>query len=62
MSARRLHRYGTFALSLAMVVIGCALLVQGASTSALPRALLGALFVAAGCLRVYVEVRRKRGA
>ena len=54
---------GTFVLSLAMAVIGVALLVQAlASASPLsPRLLLGVLFIAAGGGRWYVEVRRSRG-
>jgi hypothetical protein len=56
---------GTFVLSLAMVVIGLALIVQalGANASSLTsRLLLGALFVAGGGARWYVEVRRGRKA
>lgn len=55
---------GTFALSLAMVAIGVALIVQAAvvaTGSVSVRLLLGALFVAAGGGRWYVEVRRTRG-
>lgn len=55
---------GTFALSLAMVAIGVALIVQAAvaSTGSVSvRLLLGALFIAAGGGRWYVEVRRTRG-
>ena len=54
----------TFALSLAMVAIGLALLVEAftAHASAIsPRLLLGVLFIAAGCGRWYVEIRRTRG-
>jgi len=54
----------TFALSLAMAAIGLALIVQalsGHSSSISPRLLLGALFIAAGCGRWYLEIRRARG-
>jgi uncharacterized membrane protein YadS len=61
MNGRQLHRMGTLLLSLAMVAIGLALLVQalaqhGGALS--PRLLLGVLFVAAGVGRAYVELRR----
>jgi hypothetical protein len=64
MNGRQAHRMGTFVLSLAMAMIGVALLVQAlASASPLsPRLLLGVLFIAAGGGRWYVEVRRSRGA
>ncbi len=55
---------GTFVLSLAMVAIGVALIVQAAvvqTGSISVRLLLGALFIAAGSGRWYVEVRRARG-
>jgi hypothetical protein len=63
MNGRQAHRMGTFVLSLAMAAIGVALLVQALSsgTPFSPRLLLGALFVAAGGGRWYVEVRRSRG-
>jgi hypothetical protein len=63
MNGRQAHRMGTFVLSLAMVVIGLALIVQAVSghTSAIsPRLLLGVLFIAAGGGRWYVELRRAR--
>ncbi len=56
---------GTFVLSLLMVMIGLALIVQalgGHASSISPRLLLGVLFIAAGAGRAYVEVRRGRGA
>jgi hypothetical protein len=65
MNGRNVHHMGTSVLSLAMVVIGLALLVQALSahlTSITSRLLLGALFIAAGCGRGYVELRRRRGA
>jgi hypothetical protein len=64
MNGRQAHRMATFALSLAMAVIGLALLVEAftAHASAIsPRLLLGVLFIAAGCGRWYVEIRRTRG-
>jgi hypothetical protein len=64
MNGRQMHRTGTLVLSAAMVVIGFALLVQavtGGGGSPALRALLGVLFVAAGCGRVYLEARRSRG-
>jgi hypothetical protein len=64
MNGRQAHRMGTFVLSLVMAVIGLALIVQavtGHASSISPRLLLGVLFIAAGCGRWYVEVRRARG-
>jgi hypothetical protein len=63
MNGRGAHRMGTFVLSLAMVVVGVALLAQalGGDGGVLsPRMLLGALFLAGGCARGYLEVRRSR--
>jgi hypothetical protein len=65
MNGRQAHRMGTFVLSLAMVGIGLALIVQavGGHASAIsPRLLLGVLFIAAGVGRAYVELRRGRRA
>jgi uncharacterized membrane protein HdeD (DUF308 family) len=62
MNARQVHHFWTYVFSAALVVIGCALLVQGISQAAVPRILLGVLFAAAGCLRAYVEMRRKHSA
>jgi hypothetical protein len=61
MSGRGVHRAGTLVLSLVMIAIGIALMVQAASaTGALSsRLLLGGLFVAGGVGRMYIE--RKRG-
>jgi hypothetical protein len=64
MNGRQAHRVGTYVLSLAMGVIGVALLVQvvaGHVGSISPRLLLGVLFIAAGGGRAYLEVRRSRG-
>jgi hypothetical protein len=58
------HRAGTLVLSAAMAVIGVALIVQGAGAGhgvSFTRVLLGALFVAAGGARIYIELRRGRG-
>ena len=65
MNGQQAHRMGTFVLSLAMIAIGAALIVQvaggdGGVLSA--RLLLGVLFLAAGVGRAYVEIRRGRGA
>jgi hypothetical protein len=59
------HRTSTFVLSLLMVVIGLALIVQaleGHGGALSGRTLLGVLFLAAGVGRAYVEVRRGRRA
>jgi len=64
MIGRQVHRTGTFMLCLLMGVIGVALLVQaltGHGSVISPRLLLGALFIAAGCGRSYLEIRRSRG-
>jgi hypothetical protein len=64
MNGRQVHRASTLVLSLLMAAIGVALIVQavsGHASSISPRLLLGVLFVAAGCGRWYVEVRRTRG-
>jgi hypothetical protein len=65
MTGRGAHRAGTFTLSLLMAAIGVALVVQtvsGHGSVVSPRLLLGALFIAAGAGRMYVEKRRGRGA
>jgi hypothetical protein len=63
MTGRGPHRFGTVLLSVAMAVIGVALIVEalakwhhGISTLAI----VGVLFLAAGSGRLYAE--RKRGA
>jgi hypothetical protein len=51
----------TLAFSLLMVAVGLALIVQvidGHGSAISPRLLLGVLFLAAGCGRTYVEIRR----
>jgi len=65
MNGRDIHRGGTFVLSLLMVAIGAALIVQsitGGAGALSGRMLLGVLFIAAGAGRTYAEVRRGRGA
>ncbi|HTD09563.1 MAG TPA: hypothetical protein VK680_11790 [Solirubrobacteraceae bacterium] len=64
MNGRQAHRMSTLVLSLLMVAIGLALIVEtvgGHASWISPRLLLGLLFVAAGAGRWYVEVRRARG-
>jgi len=54
---------GTFVLSIAMAVIGFALVVQGLgahSGVSASRVLLGVLFVAAGGARSYLQLRKGR--
>jgi hypothetical protein len=60
MSGRGMHRGGTVVLSIAMVAIGIALVVESvAAGSALSLlALIGILFAAAGVGRLYAESRR----
>jgi hypothetical protein len=65
MTGRQVHRTLTLALSLAMVVLGVALIVQvisdgGAVDSG--RLLLGVLFLAAGVGRAFIVVSRGRRA
>jgi len=56
------HRTGTFVLSLMMAVIGLALMTQAVTGAGVisPRMILGLLFVAAGGLRIYLEIRKGR--
>jgi hypothetical protein len=65
MNGRQVHRRGTLVFSVMMLAIGLALIVEalvGSAGSVSPRLLLGVLFIAAGCGRMYIEVRRNRGA
>jgi uncharacterized membrane protein HdeD (DUF308 family) len=65
MRGRQVHRTGTLVLSLLMVVIGLALIVEvfaGSGGVLSARLLLGVLFIAAGVARTYLEVRRGRRA
>jgi hypothetical protein len=64
MNGRTVHSASTMVLSLLMVIIGVALLAQalaGDGSVLSGRVVLGALFLAAGAGRVYVEARRRRG-
>ncbi len=64
MSGRQVHRAGTTVLSSAMVAIGIALVVEaiaGEGTLS-ARLLLGVLFIAGGSGRLYIQVRKGRGA
>jgi hypothetical protein len=60
MNGRQLHRGGTLTLSLAMIAVGVALVVQSFVDASVlsPRLLLGALFIAAGAGRIYLEIKR----
>ena len=65
MTGRQAHRTATMVFSLLMLAIGLALIVEtviGHGSPISPRMLLGVLFVAAGVGRLYVEIRRGRGA
>jgi hypothetical protein len=63
MTGRQAHRSIAMALSVLMAVIGAALVVEAAAGGGggLARGLIGALFLAAGLGRLYVEVRRGPG-
>jgi hypothetical protein len=64
MNGRGVHRGGTLVLSLAMAAIGIAIFVEALTEHASPlsgRVLIGVLFVAAGVLRIYVELKKGRG-
>jgi len=61
---RRLHRGTTRLLSLAMIAIGVALVVRTLASGGGGAAIgvvLGVLFVAAGCARLYLQARQERG-
>jgi hypothetical protein len=63
MNGRQVHRTGSLVFSLAMAVIGLALIAQalgGDGGVVSPRLLLGVLFLAAGAGRGYLEIRRNR--
>jgi hypothetical protein len=65
MTGRGIHRSGTVVLSLMMSAIGVALMVQAVSGHGSVfsgRMLLGALFLAGGIGRLYIEYRRGRQA
>jgi hypothetical protein len=64
MKGRTAHHAGTLLMSVLMVAIGVALIVQalsGHGGALSGRTLAGVLFVAAGIGRGYVETRRGRG-
>jgi hypothetical protein len=61
MSGRQVHRTGTTMLSLAMVAIGIALVVEvfgGDGGVISTRLIVGVLFLGAGSGRLYIETRR----
>ncbi len=65
MTGRRIHRTATMALSALMALIGAALAIEalsGRGSVLSPRMLAGALFLAAGLGRLWVETRRGGGA
>jgi len=64
MSGRQVHRAGTTVLSSAMVAIGIALVVEAIASEGTfsARLLLGVLFAAGGTGRLYIQVRKDRGA
>ncbi len=65
MTGRGVHRSTTVVLSLLMLALGVALIVQavgGHGSVISGRLLLGVLFLAAGGGRLYLESRRRRGA
>jgi hypothetical protein len=53
-AARDVHRRGTQVLSVAMLVIGVALIVRGATAGGNVGLIFGALFIAAGLGRLWV--------
>jgi hypothetical protein len=58
----RIHRPATSLMSVAMVVIGIALIVRtlaAGGTAISTGILLGALFIAGGALRLYVQSRSR---
>ncbi len=64
MTGRGVHRSTTVVLSLLMLALGVALIVQavgGHGSVISGRLLLGVLFLAAGGGRLYLESRRSRG-
>ena len=64
MNGNRFTGAGTLALSAIMAVIGLALMTQAVTGAGVisPRVILGVLFMAAGALRIYLEIRKGRGA
>jgi len=65
MTGRGAHRTATFALCLLMTGLGAGIIgevIAGYGSAISARLLLGALFIAAGLGRGYLEIRRGRGA
>jgi hypothetical protein len=64
MNGRNIHRTSTAVLSLSMLAIGVALVVEALAGGgvAVVRLVLGILFAAAGCGRLYVQARGRRAA
>ena len=65
MTGRDVHRSGTFVLSVLMIAIGLALIVQvvgGHGSAVSARLIIGVLFLAAGIARLYLERKRDREA
>jgi hypothetical protein len=65
MSGSEVYRLGIFVLSIAMAVVGIALIAESliAGGAILARVLLGVLFLAAGAGRLYMQrIHRSRGA
>ncbi|HEY8866860.1 MAG TPA: hypothetical protein VIM22_07990 [Solirubrobacteraceae bacterium] len=61
-SPRELHRASTYVMSTLMIVIGVVLLVATLARGGGPVSkgvLLGALFAAAGCARLYLQMRTR---
>ncbi len=57
---QRLHRYSTRVLSIAMIIIGIALVVRTVAAGGGAVAigvLMGVLFIAAGAGRLYLQIR-----
>lgn len=64
MKGTDVYRLGTRLLSAAMALVGVVLVVESLTLGGgqLARLLLGVLFVAAGSGRLYLQMRRSRGA
>jgi hypothetical protein len=56
-----IHDRLTRVLSIAMAVIGAALVVRGAADGATTAVIVGVLFLAGGCGRLYLQLRLRRG-
>ena len=65
MSGRNAHRAATIALSALLVAVGIAIVagsIAGGASAISGRLLLGVLIAAAGAGRMYIVLRRGRGA